>query len=127
MVALGFAACLLLAVAGMAWSTVLALRLEQTEYDYDTDQIDARRYKAKSTRITDEMIQLDARLAEAAEQRVSSAIFAELDPGAAFLAAPVDIQRAVLRQVLRVEVRPAIKRGDKWNSDRLDLSPVTGE
>jgi hypothetical protein len=51
-------------------------------------------------------------------------VFVHADPGAAFLDAPVDVQRAVLRSVLRVEVGPVPYRGAAWTPDRLTLSPV---
>jgi hypothetical protein len=41
-----------------------------------------------------------------------------------FLRAALDIQRAVLRSTLRVEVVPAQGRRVAWTSDRLRLSPI---
>ncbi|MFC7489417.1 MULTISPECIES: recombinase family protein [unclassified Knoellia] len=101
--------------------TVLLARLEQTERDYDADLIDARRFKAKSEKITAELQAVDARLAQRLRRSTASPVLGAADPGAAFLAAPVDVQRALLRSLLRVEVRPAIK-GAAWTSDRLRIT-----
>jgi DNA invertase Pin-like site-specific DNA recombinase len=105
--------------------SLLVTRLEQTEADYDEDLIDARRYKAKTERLTAELAEIEERLAEGVQQAQALPIFADVDPGAAFLAAPLDIQRAVLRAVLRVEVQPYTgRRGAVWSKDRLRLTPV---
>jgi len=103
---------------------VLSASLAQTEADYDADLIDARRYKAKVEKLSAETAEIDARLADAVRQSTASPILSAVDPGAAFLAAPLDVQRAVLRAVLRVEVMPAGQRGAKWSPQRLHLSPV---
>ena len=55
----------------------------------------------------------------------TSPVLSAVDPGQAFLDAPLDIQRAVLAATVRVEVDRAPKRGVAWSSDRLRLSPVT--
>jgi site-specific DNA recombinase len=52
-----------------------------------------------------------------------SPLFSSVDPGAAFLDAPVDVQRAVLRSVLRVEVMPVTAPRRVWKNERLRLSP----
>jgi len=104
---------------------VLSVRLEQTEADYDDDLIDARRYKAKAEKITTEIEEIDARLADAAQQNATSSVFSAKDPGSAFMGAPLDVQRAVLRTVMRVEVLPVLSRGEAWNVKRLRLSPIT--
>ncbi len=102
---------------------VLDLRLQQTERDYDDDLIDARRYKAKTDGIKAEMLEIDGRLADAAHHTAASSIFKAVDPGAAFLAAPLDVQRAVLRATLRVEVMPHTgPRGAAWSSERLRIT-----
>ncbi|WP_457201318.1 recombinase family protein [Nocardioides sp. HB32] len=102
---------------------LLVTRLQQTEADYDEDLIDARRYKAKTERLTAELVEVEARLADAAQQAVISPVFSAVDPGAAFLAAPLDVQRGVLRSVLRVEVQPYTgPRGGAWSSERLEIT-----
>lgn len=101
---------------------VLVTSLAQTEADYDDDLIDARRYKAKTAKINEELVEIEERLALGVQATTVSPVFNAVDPGAAFLDAPVDVQRAVLRSVLTVTVRPVASKGDKWSSDRLSFS-----
>ncbi len=62
-------------------------------------------------------MEIEDQLAEAAQQATVSPVFSALDPGRAFLDAPLDIQRGVVRSVLRVEVVPhtgrAARRGPR--------------
>jgi hypothetical protein len=110
--------------ADKARRAVLVRSLEQVDLDYDTDLIDARRHTAKSDRINAEIEEIDTRLASGIQRSLTSKILRAPDPGKAFLSAPVDVQRAVLRSVLTVTVLPVAKRGDKWSDDRLHLDPV---
>ena len=88
-----------------------------------------RRYVADLVRdprvIAAELAVVDARIADAIQRAAASPIASAPDPGAAFLDAPVDIQRAVLAAVLRVEVLPAPRRGGAWSPERLRLSLVS--
>lgn len=102
----------------------MVLRLEQTERDYDDDLIDARRFKVKSAKIEEEIAEIDARMATDLQQSETVKVMNAPDPGQAFLDAPLDIQRAVLRSVLTVTVLPAPKRGGSWTDERLSLSPI---
>ena len=104
---------------------LLQTRLDQTDEDYDEDLIDARRYKAKRDKLMAELTEVEDRLAAGVEHATMSPIFAERDPGQAFLDAPLDEQRAVFRSVLRVTIKPNEKRGAAWSSDRLLIESVT--
>lgn len=104
--------------------SLLLTRLDDTESDYDEGLIDGRRYKARTDRINAELAEVEERLAAGVQAATVSPIFSAVDPGKAFLDAPIDIQRAVLRSVLRVEVRPATAPRRVWKNDRLVLSPV---
>ncbi|MFB7797240.1 recombinase family protein [Isoptericola sp. NPDC056134] len=106
---------------------VLVARLEQTERDYDEDLIDARTRKRKVDKTMADLAEVDAHLADAAQRSVSSPITAAADPGQEFLDAPLDVQRAVLRAVLRVEVGTAPYRGAAWTSERILLTPVSAD
>lgn len=108
--------------ADKARRQVLVTSLEQTERDYDNDLIDARRYKAKSDRISAEIDEIDERLTSGIQRSLSSKVLRSPDPGAAFKAAPVDVQRAVLRSVIAVTVLPGLGRGLKWSADRLQIA-----
>ena len=88
------------------------------------DLIDARRYKAKTEKLIAEMQAVDARLAEGLRRSSVSPVLGAPDPGKAFLAAPIDVQRALLRSLLRVTVAPA-RKGSAWSSDRLKITRAT--
>lgn len=106
---------------------VLVRRLEQVEADYDEDLIDARTRLRKAGKIEAELAEVDGRLAVAAERSVASPVLDALDPGQAFLDAPVDVQRAILTAVLRVEILPSARRGVAWSAERIKLCPVVEE
>lgn len=102
----------------------LVLRLEQTERAYDDDVITGQDLKRKRERITAEMDEIDARLASDLQQTSTAKVLNAPDPGQAFLDAPLDVQRAVVRSVLTVTVLPAPKRGGTWTDERLQIAPV---
>ena len=102
---------------------MLVTRLATTEAHHDEDLIDARRYKAKVEKITAELVEVEAQISEGVQAATVSPIFGEADPGAAFLAAPIDVPRAVLRAVLRVEA-PRCTEARLGPAERLRLSPV---
>lgn len=105
----------------------LVRRLAQTERDYDEDLIDARRYQTKTAKLQKEITEVDVRLAHAAQHATTSPVLSALDPGAAFLNAPVDVQRALLRQVFRVRIDPAEAQGRSSNEQaraRVKVAPV---
>lgn len=104
--------------------TTLMTRIEQLQSEWDDDLLTTQDYNRKKAKAEAEIVEIDGRLAEAAKQSTISPIFTAADPGAAFLAAPVDVQRAVLRAVLRVTVLPVAKRGDKWSDERLRREKV---
>lgn len=104
--------------------TALAARLESFESDYAQGAITGSQLQKATTAVTAQIAEVDLRLAAGLQRSTASPIVQAPDPGQAFLAAPVDVQRAVLRSVLTVEVLPAPNRGAAWSSDRLRLSPV---
>ena len=69
--------------ADKARRQVLVTSLEQTEMDYDGDLIDARRFKAKSDRITGEIAEIDERLTSGIQRSLSSKVLRAPAPGAA--------------------------------------------
>jgi len=103
---------------------VLAARLAQFENDYALGTVTGAQLDKATKTVMSEMDEIDARLATAMRQSASSPVLSALDPGAAFLAAPLDIQRAILRAVLRVEVVPTLRRGSAWSPERLHVTPV---
>ncbi|MEN5075868.1 recombinase family protein [Isoptericola cucumis] len=103
---------------------VLAARLEGFEADYAAGHITGAQLAKATDRVTLELADVDGRLADAARRSVSSPVLSALDPGEAFLHAPLDIRRAVLRAVLQVEVHKATKFGGVWDPRRVHLTPV---
>lgn len=101
---------------------VLLRRLEAFENDYAMGDITGAQLARATAAVTGELEQIEARLAEALRRSTSSPIAMAPDPGAAFLAAPIDVQRAIVRAVAAIEVLPAGARGAKWTPQRLRLT-----
>jgi hypothetical protein len=85
--------------------SALTARLAGFERDYEDGLIDGRRRAKAVTKVEADLAEVEERIASSAQAHASSSVLAAVDPGQAFLDAPVDIQRAVLRTVLAVEVR----------------------
>jgi site-specific DNA recombinase len=89
----------------------LRARLAMIEADYDADMIDGRRFKVATEKVTAELT-----AAEAAQARVAAGGPSALgpllaaDPVAAFDAAPLGIQQAVIRFFMVVRVMKAPPR-----------------
>jgi hypothetical protein len=107
--------------------TVLAARLEGFENDYAEGHIDGRQLAKATAAVTAEIEQVDQRLAAGLASVATSPVLRAKNPGRAFLKAPIDVQRAVLTAVLRVEILPATKRGAWWSPERLRLTPVAAD
>lgn len=103
----------------------LAARLEAFESDYALGNITGPQLARATTTIEAELAKVDARLAKGLSRSASSSVLRAPDPGQAFLDAPIDVQRAVLASVLRVEVLPAMSRGSKWNAQRVNVSALS--
>lgn len=106
---------------------VLEARLERFERDYALGNVSGAQLSKATALVTKELADVDARIAKAVQQSASSPILSAADPGEAFLAAPLDIQRAVIASVVRVEVQPAQRIGAAWSGDRVRLTPVHPE
>lgn len=102
----------------------LARRLNDFEDDYAAGDITSAQLKRATERVTAEIGEIDLRTARLMRTTVAAAILRAEDPGQAFLDSPVDVQRAVLSAVLRVEVVPQARRGLAWSPARLRLSPA---
>ena len=95
--------------------------LRQTDLDYDNDLINAQRHSVKTAKLNAQISAIEKRMAQVTQRGTSSPILASADPGAALLAAPIDIQRAVLATVVSVRVaqsRPEA-RGKRLTEDLL--------
>lgn len=102
----------------------LEARLRSFERDYENGDITGAQLRRFTDNAMARLEAVEARLTANLRRATSTSILRAPDPGAAFLAAPIDIQRAVLQTVLRVEVRPNVRRGLAWTSDRLKITPA---
>jgi len=105
----------------------LAVRLEAFETDYALGQITGAQLAKATATVEADLAKVDARLAKGLSRSTSSSVLRAPDPGQAFLDAPIDVQRAVLASVLRVEVVPAQSRGSKWSAERLRIAPTVSQ
>lgn len=104
--------------------STLTARLASFERDYALGDITGAQLAKATAVVTEEIKAIDDRLGKAYRRSTASPILTAPDPGAAFLAAPLDVQRAVLSALVRVEVQPALYRGAAWSPDRLRLVAV---
>lgn len=103
---------------------VLAARLDSFETDYAEGRITGTQLQKATARITAEIGDIDERLSRNLRRSLTSPVANAPDPGQALLDAPVDVQRGVLRAVLRVTVQLHPYRGAAWTADRLTVEPV---
>lgn len=103
----------------------LSARLEAFERDYARGLITGAQLSKATADVTTELNEVDSRLAKSLSTSRASSILNSKDPGDAFLTSPLDVQRAVLGTVLRVQIQRATKRGAAWSPDRLRITPVT--
>ncbi|MBT1621525.1 recombinase family protein [Curtobacterium flaccumfaciens pv. oortii] len=104
--------------------STLSARLEAFEADYALGNITGPQLAKATTTVEAELAKVDARLAKGLSRSASSSVLRAPDPGHAFLEAAIDVQRALLVSLLRVEVLPAVARGSKWSPERLRITPV---
>ena len=103
----------------------LERRLANFLDDYGKELVTGQQLRVVTDKVTAELEEIEARMAVALQQSTASPVLNAIDPGEAFLDAPVDVQRAVLAQVLMIEVLPSSRRGVAWSADRIRLRPVT--
>lgn len=100
----------------------LESKLARIEADYDAGHLTGSEYRAKKDRAESDLGEVDRLIGISTQRSTSSPVLAAADPGLAFLDAPIDVQRAVLRAVLAVTINPAAKRGQPWAEARLSFS-----
>lgn len=74
-------------------------------------------YRKVADKVTAELADVQARIDASVRRSTSSSVLSEVDPGGAFLDAPIDVQRAVLRMVTRVTIVPASEARDEAKAD----------
>lgn len=100
----------------------LAHRLDGLEADYVAGRIDGSQFQRFTAQVQADLDDVDERIAASVRRSASSPVLRAADPGRALLDAPLDVQRAVLRSLLRVEIAPAEKKGAKWSKDRIKMT-----
>lgn len=103
----------------------LTRRLETFEADYTAGRVTGSQLEKATRTVTAELAEINDRLSLAMRTSAAAPVIGAPDPGSAFMEAPLDVQRAVLRMTLRVEVLPTAVRGHKWTPQRLRITPVT--
>lgn len=76
-------------------------------------------FRRATERVSAKIDAIDVRVGEAYARSVAPEVMSAADPGAAYLAASIDVQRSLLSALLRVHVVPQARRGSTWSSDRL--------
>jgi len=101
---------------------VLAARLAGFEREWREGLVTGAQLHKATEQLSAEITEIDTRLTTGLRGSTASPILSAYDPGVAFLDAPLDVQRAVLSVLLRVEVLPAAGRGLAWSPTRLRLT-----
>lgn len=113
------------ATADRARRETLLARLAQFENDYAEGIITGAQLQRATANVNAELEQIDERMTRSTQRSVSGEVMGAHDPGDAFLAAPIDVQRAIVATVISVEVQPAPYRGAAWTPDRLLITPAS--
>ena len=95
------------------------------ETDYALGNIIRNRLAKATATMEAKLVKVDARLTKGFSLRASSSVLRAPDPGQAFLDAPVDVLRAVLASILRIDLLPATSRGSRWTPERLRASTLS--
>ncbi|MCK6081487.1 recombinase family protein [Microbacterium sp. EYE_5] len=101
----------------------LRARLGRFERDYIEGNIDGAQRKKAETVVQAEINEIEAKIAAAVRRSTSSDVLSAVDPGQAFLDAPLDVQRSVVASVVRVQIEPNMRRGSAWTEARVKFSP----
>lgn len=109
-----------------AHRATLIARLQQFDDDYIAGSINQRLYNKAVAQTEEELEIVDARLTKALSNSATSEIVRSAKPVQTFWAAPVDIQKAVAKILIRVIIQPASRRGVRWSPDRIQIIPLAG-
>lgn len=104
----------------------LAERLERVLTDYADGVLTRDQFLKANQRIQGQLDEVQATLNKAVTRSVSSPVLGAVDPGQAFLDAPIDVQRAVMDAVARVTILERVTRSTKWNSERVETTLIAG-
>lgn len=99
-------------------------RLETIENDYAEGMITGGAFKKANSRVQKDIEEIDKRLTTAMRSSVTSPVTNATDPTEAFMKASIDVQRAILNTLIKVEIGPAPYRGSRWSPERVKITPV---
>lgn len=102
----------------------LEARLSRAEDDYAAELINGAQLKKVTDVVSAELERIDVTVAERMRASALAPIVAAIDPGRAFLDAPIDLQRRVIEAAVGIEVLPTGYRGAAWSAGRIRLTPV---
>ncbi len=98
-------------------------RLARIEADYDSGLIDGRRFAVATEKARAQLVKAETARARTAGSGAAGVLTAP-DPAAAFAAAPLGAQRAVIDALCTVTLSPA-KRGHKFDPASVRMEPRT--
>lgn len=96
-------------------------RLARNDEDYDAGYIDGPRYKAARDRGERDLRDAQAALAAAQSNTALSALGAAPDPGEAFLAAPLMVQRAVVETLANVRLSKGTRHSRTFDPETVQV------
>ena len=99
-------------------------RLETIENDYAEGLTNGTAFKKANLKVQKNIEEIDKRLSAAMRRSVTSPVSNAENPIEAFRKASIDVQRAVLNTLIRVEIGPAPYRGSRWSPDRVKITPA---
>lgn len=112
-------------VADRERRAALVARLSSAGNDYDAGYIDGPRLKSVTAKIEAEMAEIDERMASGMRRSQTAKILADERPAQAFRTAPIDVQKAVARALVRVTIQPTARKGERWSTERIQIEPVS--
>lgn len=96
-------------------------RIGQVEADYDSGHIDGRRYAVASEKIAAELKAAEQTRARATGSGSVADLLAAVDPGKAFLNAPLGIQRAIVEALITVTIHPWPQGKKGFDPDSVEI------
>ena len=99
--------------------------LARVERDYDNDEIDAQRYKVKRAKIEAALKAADVSLRKTRAGVAFASVMSADDPAAAFLAAPLGIQRAIIDEYFHVRLLSAPRGRKGFDPASVRIAPKT--
>lgn len=100
-------------------SANLRRRVATIEADYDRGEIDGKRYAVASSRVRDDLAEVEKQRATLMAGNTVGVLLTSPDPAARFLEAPIPVQQAVVKALMEVTLRP--NKGSRRKFDRFTV------